>query len=214
MVSKLGITGIFKNYSWENFSRSLSIPILLTTFMGSVVFLSGKNVFSILVSVIDLALSILPNLLGFLFGVYALIIGFSNIDLLKKMAEFYPEQKKQKISLYQSTSAIFSFLLVLLVFSLILCFTIKFIVSLEIHLSDDNYRTIEFYIGLLNMQRISFHIDFYRHCEITLNWTALISVLFLVNYSLFALLDAIKNVFAFTQSFQLFLNPPNSEPDK
>jgi hypothetical protein len=74
----------------------------------------------------DLIMAVFPNLLGFSLGGYAIVVGFSNTELLKRNA------RVDKYSIYQLLSSIFSISILFQIFTTILCFFITLVIKVDI----------------------------------------------------------------------------------
>lgn len=127
------IKGIFPKYIIRKFLCSCSILIsIVITFVLSflIMYFRIEDTFLLLEDIIDITLNLLPNLLGFCIGGYALIIGIGNIDALKKMSS--PIKKRDNLSFFQILSCIFAGSLVSQCITLLLSFIIKILLELKL----------------------------------------------------------------------------------
>lgn len=127
------IKGIFPKYIIRKFlcSYSMLVSIVITFVLSFLImFFRVKDIFVLLEDIIDITLNLLPNLLGFCIGGYALIIGIGNIDALKKMSS--PMKKRDNLSFFQILSSIFAGSLVLQCITLLLSFIIKILLKLKL----------------------------------------------------------------------------------
>jgi hypothetical protein len=90
---------------------------------------SSDIYYSLLNKVVDIALSLFPNLLGFCIGGYALIIGASNISILKKMSK---PLGKSNMSYFQILSSVFAMSLIIQCFTLFLSYVIHIVSLMEL----------------------------------------------------------------------------------
>lgn len=110
-------------------------PFLISLFLGIIVagaiiiFIPDKS-YVILQNTSDLFTSVFPSLLGFALGGYAIVIGFSNTDLLKKASDI------NKHSIYQILSAIFALSLVFQVFTTLIAFFTSWVYKLGLPILD------------------------------------------------------------------------------
>jgi len=79
--------------------------------------------------IIDKNISILPSLLGFCVGGYALIIGFGHKEMLQKMSD--PDKKKNNMSFFQIMSSVFAISVIVQIITFLLSYIISFIIDLE-----------------------------------------------------------------------------------
>jgi hypothetical protein len=112
--------GTFKKWPLIVSTISSFIPCLL------ILIFKGDISFSILSSTAELTMTVFPCLLGFSLAGYAIVVGYSNIDLIK--ASTTP----QKHNPYQILSAIFGISLLMQVITTILGFLITMIVRVDI----------------------------------------------------------------------------------
>lgn len=74
----------------------------------------------------ELSVSIFPNLLGFTLGGFAIVVGFSNTELLKKAS--IPEE----YSVYQQLNAIFAYHLIFQVFTLLIAYVTLWLMQIDL----------------------------------------------------------------------------------
>lgn len=123
--------GIIRAYSWRDIkeSRPYIFSLVLSLLFLLLVCFSSKNLYQMIEFWKNQILSILPNLLGFNLGGYALIIGFGNTDLVSSLTK----KKKGKPSVFQKLSGIFAFTLVLQSFAFLLAYIIDVFMELEFY---------------------------------------------------------------------------------
>lgn len=120
------IKGIFPKYIIRKFLCSCSMLVsIVIAFVLSflILYFRIEDTFVLLEDIIEITLNLLPNLLGFCIGGYALIIGMGNIEALKKMSS--PMKKRENLSFFQILSSIFAGSLVLQCITLLLSFIIQ-----------------------------------------------------------------------------------------
>jgi len=132
----LSIKGIYTPYickklfhSWGlKFSAILSIGCFLFLF-----FFPKVDYYILLSKIIDTNISILPSLLGFCVGGYALIIGFGHKEMLQKMSDPSDlSEGKNSMSFFQIMSSIFAASTIIQTITLLLSYIVLFIVNLEL----------------------------------------------------------------------------------
>lgn len=111
--------GTFKKLPfWVSLLLSLGISVALLS-------VSPEKSFIYLRDSVELILSFFPSLLGFSLGGYALVVGFSNLDLIKAGS------KTDKHSVYQILNAIFSLCIFLQVMTTLLSFLLSWIIKVN-----------------------------------------------------------------------------------
>ncbi len=170
-LHELGLSGICKGYPLKKwitsvpFFLSIVSAIFVTT---TYAFLSNNPKF--ITQLIDLMVTILPNLLGFGLGGFAILISFSSIFLSRLITN---QLENPSNTLYQITSSIFAFTLILQAFSLLAALFLKLIIAI----------TGE---GILN-------------CCYDIQLVFILS--FMLIWSVTVLIDLIKNIFNFSQVY-------------
>jgi hypothetical protein len=152
-----------------------------------IIFFQQNNTFEILKEIIELTLNLLPNILGFCIGGYALIIGIGNIEALRKMSS--PLKKRDNLSFFQILSSVFAGSLVLQCITLLLSFIINIILKLEIPAISNQIATI-------------------------INSVVIVSVLFLSVLSITLLYYTVINLFNYGQSMHFLIRLEKVEQDE
>jgi hypothetical protein len=131
--SKLfGFRVLLKQYELKLLLKGGLVPFVLSIIIFLPIYLyTHKPIIVLIEIVVDLVLSIIPSLLGFVLGGYALLIGFGNISIIAK-------QKANEISLYQKMSTVFSISLLMQIFLLIFAFIVKFVLKSEFGSNSQN----------------------------------------------------------------------------
>ena len=142
--------------------------------------------YEVITFLIDKVLSILPNIIGFNIGAYALIIGFGHRDVIEKMAT----SKDNKYSLFQKMGGTFAFSVIIQSFTIVLAFLLNLFISI-------------FKYSLP---------DFICITEIV-NFIALSILLFLTLYSIFLIPQIVLNVFGFSQLYHFYTRQGKVEND-
>lgn len=184
------IKGIFPKYIIKKFLSSYSIYVSIGITIGLyllIIFSQSENTFVLLREIIELTLNLLPNILGFCIGGYALIIGIGNIDALKKMS--LPMKKRDDLSFFQILSSVFAGSLVLQCVTLLFSFIINIILKLEIPAVSNQIATI-------------------------INSIVIISVLFLSTLSIILLYYTVINLFNYGQSMHFLIRLEKREQDE
>lgn len=187
---KFSIKGIFPKYIIRKFlySYSMLISIGITAILSFlIIYFKLENTFTLLDEIINITLDLLPNILGFCIGGYALIIGIGNIEALKKMS--LPMEKRDNLSFFQILSSVFAGSLVLQCITLLLSFIIKIILKLEITV-------------------------FSKSIAIVVNCLTIISILFLSTLSLVLLYYTVINLFNYGQSMHFLIRLEKKEQDE
>lgn len=184
------IKGVFPKYIIKKFLSSystyVSIGIAIILYL-LIIFFQQNNTFEILKEIIELTLNLLPNILGFCIGGYALIIGIGNIEALRKMSS--PLQKRDNLSFFQILSSVFAGSLVLQCITLLLSFIINIILKLEIPAISNQIATI-------------------------INSVVIVSVLFLSVLSITLLYYTVINLFNYGQSMHFLIRLEKVEQDE
>lgn len=187
---KFSIKGIFPKYIIRKFlySYSMLISVGITAILSFlIIYFKLENTFTLLDEIINITLDLLPNILGFCIGGYALIIGIGNIEALKKMSS--PMEKRDNLSFFQILSSVFAGSLVLQCITLLLSFIIKIILKLEITVSS-------------------------KSIAIVVNCLTIISILFLSTLSLVLLYYTVINLFNYGQSMHFLIRLEKKEQDE
>lgn len=170
---KFGIPGILNLYSWNFFKKSLTYPIGTTIPLWGLSLYFCSDFVTIIKSIVDLSITVVPTLIGFTLAGYALLIGFGNSEFITFISKNY----NNGLTLYQKINVVFAFsLLFQLVFLIISSF-------------------VYFYIKL-DFDSLPIFGDSLIYST---NAVVLLLLIFGFFYSLFAVKDMIANVFSFGQ---------------
>lgn len=110
-------------YKKKPFLASLGIGVLAALALA----FKPASSFTALQSLTDLTTSVFPNLLGFSLGGYAIIVGFSNGDLMKRAS------KKNKHSLFQVLSGVFATVVLVQVLTVVVAFLLSWLIKLDLN---------------------------------------------------------------------------------
>lgn len=179
-----GIKGILFMHSWTKIRRGLPFKgAIVGTLIGMLLLcLSNKDNYKLLRELLEISLSIMPNLLGFSLGGYALIVGFGNTALLKSMTV---KLKDEKGSLFQKLSAILAFSVLLQVACLILSYLFMFLYNLNLSLIK--------------------HQEFTSMAYPVINGLAMSILLFMFIWMFLQLPFVVTNIFTFGQTHHFYL---------
>lgn len=184
------IRGIFSKYIIRKFlySRSMLISIAITAVLSFLIIcFRFKNTFDLLEEIIDITMDLIPNILGFCIGGYALIIGIGNIDALKKMSS--PMKKRENLSFFQILSSVFAGSLILQCITLLLSFVIKIFLKIEIPALSNSI-------------------------AIVINSLVIIVILFFSTLSIVLLYYTVINLFNYGQSMHFLIRLEKGEQDE
>ena len=184
------IRGIFPKYIIRKFLyfRSILISIAITAVLSFLIIcFRFKNTFDLLKEIIDITIDLIPNILGFCIGGYALIIGIGNIDALKKMSS--PMKKRENLSFFQILSSVFAGSLIIQCITLLLSFVIKILLKIEIPALSNSIAII-------------------------INSLAIIIILFFSTLSIVLLYYTVINLFNYGQSMHFLIRLEKEEQDE
>lgn len=173
-----GIRGIFYLYDRKRLAKSLPFKLSLSIAiiaMLIVVVNYDNNIISLIKSISETNVDVLPSLLGFTLGGYALIIGFASSGNLKNLTTPAPNEKG---SVFQLLVAIFSINILQQFFAFILSFFIS--ISLEFDYGVAVYKNIPSLIHIVNI-------------------VALFAMIFLTLWALFTIPYVVTNLFNLAQ---------------
>lgn len=165
-----GWNGVFSVYPLRKLWKGAIIPFLFLVISIAVYFMGKKHTpIDLMNKVADIITSGFPSIIGFVLTGYALIIGFSDTELVGKMARI--EVDKEGHSYFEVVSSIFAVVLGVVVLTYITACLVSYVLELQISWPfDDN-------------------------CADCFNTLFFFIFLFLFYYSIFALLDIIVNIF-------------------
>lgn len=137
----MSLRGVFNGYTLVKIIKSIGTMISFIVALLFVVFLyihcdSMNELYVFLGKTTDILLSLLPNLLGFCIGGYALIIGACSMEIIKKMSTPL-NNNKNKLSFYQILSSVFASTLVIQCFTLLLTYLVHLFMLLELKTSNE-----------------------------------------------------------------------------
>lgn len=159
-------------------SHATIYSLIFSLILCIIIWITGDSAtyYNTLIKLTDVALSLFPNFLGFCIGGYALIIGASNIEVLKKMSK--PLPNGSHLSFFQVLSSIFAASLI------IQCVTLFFAYILQI---------------LVNMQLDAVSNDI----GVVTNLFLIFILVFLTSMSILLLYYTVINIFNFGQAVHL-----------
>ena len=118
----LSILTMHDTFKKAPFWACLSISIIFAVCSG----VFTQNTFIFLQALSEITINVFPNLLGFSLGGYAIVVGFSNTELIKRSS------KTDKHSIYQIVSAIFALIILCQVFTLLICFVVTWCIKIDL----------------------------------------------------------------------------------
>jgi hypothetical protein len=184
---------IWKLYGWKGlFSEKnklfyFTLIVVCLTLLTILIANECNLSYLLIVKIVDVSISILPTLLGFNLGAYALIIGFlSNKNLLKVLTEKHGDESSYKI---EKISGVFAVNIITQAVTLLISFLMKWGIEViqNIHLSQkcEAFFYNDTYIFLLN--------------------NSLVTLLMFFNlYSIVLVIQNAINIFDFNQLFTYF----------
>jgi magnesium-transporting ATPase (P-type) len=181
-LHKISIKGIYTILKSRQIFKKITFIFSLLFSIITIIFVFYFQIersYVLLDNTTGMVLEIFPNLLGFSFGAYSLIVGFSNIDFLRRGT------KMKRNSLYQFLTATFAFALLIQIVSLFLSFIIQWIIR-----NNVSILLPEFYANLLNQ-------------------IFLFLVLFFTIYAILLIPFVITNLFTLSQVNHLYLTIEN-----
>lgn len=165
-----GWNGVFSVYPLRKLWKGAIIPFLFLVISIAVYFMGEKHTpIDLMKKVADIITSGFPSIIGFVLTGYALIIGFSDTELVGKMACVEVDEKGH--SYFEVVSSIFAVVLGVVVSTYIIACIVSYIFELHIQWPFNN------------------------NCADCFNTVCFFIFLFIFYYSIFALLDIIVNVF-------------------
>lgn len=126
-IRKFGIEAIFNIYDLKLLIKGGKIPLFLSAIFIIVLYLSKNEEREVLIIIVDLILSIIPNLLGFVLSGYALLIGFGNVEIIAKQ-----NSNNEDATLYQKLSSVFSIGLLFQIAILVIGIILKVLLKLDL----------------------------------------------------------------------------------
>lgn len=130
--------GIFNKYIISKILLSRGTLISFITTLLIIVGICFRNnttineYYNTLLHITEIILSLLPSILGFCIGGYALIIGACSTDVIKKMSD----PQKHDLSLFQILSSVFAATLIIQCFTLVIAYIVRLCLLLEIGINS------------------------------------------------------------------------------
>lgn len=186
---EVGWKQIWLLYGWKelfSFRNKLFYFSLFVVFAFSILFLKFGNdsvtSYDLIVKIVGLGISILPTLLGFNLGAYALIIGFlTNQTLLSVLTKAKDGESANNL---QRICSVFAVNIITQAFTLLCSFLFSVFIDLKISLPTN--------------------FIYYDEIISVINYFSLIFILFFTLYSVVLLIQNAINVFDFSQLFTHF----------
>lgn len=185
-----GIKAILRLYSVKLLLKGAKLPFVLTLLIIACFAIFGEVEKETLSIAIDLILTIIPSLLGFVLSGYALLIGFGNIEVIAKKTVPKNRESSDKPTLYQKVSTVFAVGLIMQIFLLVFTFILKLVLKIELRCLFDSFCICVF-----------------------LNYTVFILLVFGLIYVTIMIKDLVVNIFNFSQVQHFFINRPKRKED-
>lgn len=184
----------FRIYNPKNsYKKSLSLKIAIITSIVLQIFLlySNTDLFIIFKNLVSRNLSIIPNILGFSIGAYALLISGFSEKILKKIAKTKLKNNKLPYNSFQKTSSIFG----MAIFSMSICLLLNYFIQIII---DSNF----FYQIIVSNTAAKI-----------VNSIILVILNIISIYALLLIFNTIINLFAFSQFISAILTLEKKEDE-
>lgn len=165
----------FKIYNWKTFTKSKTFQYSLLIGVGwtAILYFFEIDSYEFLKSMVELHISILPSLLGFSMGAYALLLTGFTANILRKVVD----KHSLKYNSLQKTSSVFGMILLVMAISL----TSNYLVSNMINLNVSHIFSVSIFVAKLT------------------NISAVFVISVLSTYSIFLTANSVINLFAFSQ---------------
>lgn len=177
-MNNFGWKTVFELYTCKKLWASSKWPLLCTLMILPVFIFSTRTSLFFIAEITSLIISIIPNVLGFLLGGYALLMGFSGSNIVETMSK----SKDDKPTLYQKQNTVFAMALFALFLGLVTGVIVELVLKAEIviPLPYADYLPIEQF-----------------------NYVILCLLCYMLFYAVFAIKDMVINVFNFGQLVHL-----------
>jgi len=178
-----GIKAILEIYNLKLLFNGAKLPLIITSLIVVCFCVFDKVDKEIISTVVDLVLSIIPSLLGFVLSGYALLIGFGNIEVIAKKPQQKNGETSEKPTLYQKVSTVFAVGLIMQIFLLVFTFVLKLILKID----------------LPCMNGVNWVCD-------VINYSVFAVLVFGLIYVTVMIKDLVVNIFNFSQVQHFFIN--------
>ncbi|RHX83621.1 hypothetical protein DLM75_23840 [Leptospira stimsonii] len=120
----MGIKGILQSIKIKDILKDLGFLIsIFIAFIFTFLFYCRELSEDYLSALIDMIINSYPSLLGFMVGGYALIVGFGNKELVKRLSE----SEKDGVDLFNSISSKYAYSILVIAFTLLFSWNLKII---------------------------------------------------------------------------------------
>lgn len=195
ITTKFGIDTIlkivFRNKLFK--SHAFRYSILFALFFFSLIILFKQNPIYYIIEIKTQCISFIPGILGFTLSAYALLVGFSQTEMLLKITEPLEEEnknskvaKKEHYSLYQIMSSTFAINVIVQALALALAYIVHFVSILCIRTNITSF----FQNGVIDVT----------------NYLTLFLMLYAIWISIFLVVQSVVNIFNFSQLHQFYVN--------
>lgn len=166
-----GWKNIWKLYPRENLVGGLKRPFIICLFLWLGFFFTSKSGYEMAGIISGMIVSAFPSIIGFILAGYTILIGCSNVEIMKKICA---TDNKKDSSIFQRTSATFAVVMGALIFTMLCGFVVNF--------------------------SIQSGFEFWFDCGASIfNMAILILLSYLAIYSIWSLIDITSNVFNYSQ---------------
>ena len=180
-MGNFGWSKAFEVYPLKSWRKSCVWPLVYTMTLLPIFYFSDESALFFIDEITTQVITIVPNILGFLLGGYALLMGFSSDNIIKIMSK----SNNNKATLYQKQNAVFAIALFALFVGLIISLFVSLILKAKIRIP---YSYCQY-----------FPIEMFNYVVLTL-------LCFILFYSIFAIKDMVINVFNFGQLVHYTIN--------
>lgn len=163
--------------------RFLLISLSINCVFILVLNLIAEEFHTIIVNLVDLYIAVIPSLLGFNLGAYALLVGLGSSHLIEKLSATY----ETKFTSFQRASSVFGFCVLLQAIALIVAFFCKMFIII----GETPGITLPSFLYDL---KVVYFIN--TGCLFFLNWIGI--------YSILILLSVIGSIFAISQASHFY----------
>lgn len=116
-----GLKAIFQNYTLIDFGKDSVIPLVITIIISLLFFCGESSSYTVLNSIVEMTISILPCILGLVVAGYTILISFYWSDLAKKIKDKDEVNgPKLLMSLNSSFAAVILFITIALLYTIII----------------------------------------------------------------------------------------------
>lgn len=163
-----GIRSLLNNYSFNDFIKDISIPLLVSTTLVIMSICKSNDSLELLSDIVNLALEIVPALFALLLTAYLFLLTFFQADKLHNLLS-----SQEGKELYLQLNSSFALCILVSVIALALSLVVYFVLKLDcfcIYADIINYGTIfilSLFLGFLVKIQFDIVIDLYNCGQVT-----------------------------------------------